>query len=305
MRNMNKFLIIFICIVGISSLVLADIPAAFVDIGYGARPMGMGGAYTAMSDDVNSVFWNPAGLTLMRDNQLTVMYTKQYGLIPYGLGAYSHRFGFHNVAAGFITSGNDVLRETTFITSYAAVYKLPLLGNTGVGMNVRYRHSSFGNNEDGGENRIQGSADGAGMDLGFMWQIHKRTRIGIFARDILNSMTYNNNTLGTSYSESVPAGLIMGIAHRINTQSTVSIDWEKALYDDVNDKLHLGTEVTLFKVIMCRGGMWQNMDAVENRNYSLGMGLNVATRTMGIQFDFAYLFNDFAHTPRISLSLTH
>ena len=31
---------------------------------YGARPLGMGGAYTALSDDANSAYWNPAGFAL-------------------------------------------------------------------------------------------------------------------------------------------------------------------------------------------------------------------------------------------------
>ncbi len=31
---------------------------------YGARPMGMGGAFTAVADDANAPYWNPAGLAL-------------------------------------------------------------------------------------------------------------------------------------------------------------------------------------------------------------------------------------------------
>jgi len=284
---------------------VADIPAAFVDIGYGARPMGMGGAYTGLSDDVNAIFWNPAGLTLLRESQLTVMYTRQMGLIPYGLGAYTTRFGYHYVAVGFISSGNDALRETTLIGSWAGVFKLPALGKTGIGVNLRYRNSSFGNNEDGGETRIQGSASGYGMDFGLMWQITPRTRVGVFARDVVNSINYDNETLGTSYSEGVPGGLIFGMSQKITMQSTVALDWEKALYEDVSDKIHLGAEVTFFKVILCRGGIWQNMNAEVNRNYSFGMGLNMLAGKVGIQFDFAYLINDLAHTPRVSLSLTH
>jgi hypothetical protein len=36
----------------------------FMRIGVGARPVGMGGAYTAVADDANALFWNPAGLAL-------------------------------------------------------------------------------------------------------------------------------------------------------------------------------------------------------------------------------------------------
>lgn len=36
--------------------------AAFLDIGAGARASGMGGAYTALADESDAVYWNPAGL---------------------------------------------------------------------------------------------------------------------------------------------------------------------------------------------------------------------------------------------------
>jgi hypothetical protein len=38
----------------------------------GIRPMGMGGAFTAVSDDENSFFYNPAGINAMHDNTLQI-----------------------------------------------------------------------------------------------------------------------------------------------------------------------------------------------------------------------------------------
>ena len=37
--------------------------AAFLKIGTGARPEAMGGAYTALADDVSALHYNPAGLS--------------------------------------------------------------------------------------------------------------------------------------------------------------------------------------------------------------------------------------------------
>ena len=37
-------------------------PAAFLNIGVGARAFGMGGAFTSISDDATATYWNPAGL---------------------------------------------------------------------------------------------------------------------------------------------------------------------------------------------------------------------------------------------------
>ena len=41
-------------------------------LGVGARAMAMGGAFSAVADDANAVYWNPAGLTQLDRHQLFV-----------------------------------------------------------------------------------------------------------------------------------------------------------------------------------------------------------------------------------------
>jgi len=41
----------------------------FLKLGVDARAIGMGEAYTAVSDDISSVYWNPAGLAPAYQNQ--------------------------------------------------------------------------------------------------------------------------------------------------------------------------------------------------------------------------------------------
>ena len=48
----------------------------FLKIGQGARPVAMGDAYMAVADDINAIFWNPAGLTEIRRLAWTATYTK-------------------------------------------------------------------------------------------------------------------------------------------------------------------------------------------------------------------------------------
>jgi long-subunit fatty acid transport protein len=283
----------------------ADIPAAFVDIGYGARPMGMGGAFTAVAADANAIFWNPAGLALLRKNHFTIMHTKQLDLIPYDLGAYAFHAGGHKVGIAFLTSGNDVLRETSLFVSYAVRLVLPVVGRTYLGGNLRYRNAAFGRNEDGGSNRSQGSADGFGVDLGLIYQIGKRTRAGIFCRDMINNMTYHNTTRNTVYAERVPTTLTGGIASQLKRNILLAADFEKGLYSDAYNKIHVGGDLKLISVLHLRSGLWQNIAKELNRNYSLGFGIEFVKSRLGVQFDFAYLINDLANSPRISLSLWH
>ena len=35
-------------------------------IPFGTRPLGLGGAFTAVADDANAINWNPAGLSVLR-----------------------------------------------------------------------------------------------------------------------------------------------------------------------------------------------------------------------------------------------
>lgn len=43
--------------------------AQFLKIGVGPRAIGMGGAFTASADDINSMYWNPAGLARMKSQE--------------------------------------------------------------------------------------------------------------------------------------------------------------------------------------------------------------------------------------------
>lgn len=38
-------------------------------MGTGARAIGLGGAFTAVADDVSATFWNPAGLSTLKSNE--------------------------------------------------------------------------------------------------------------------------------------------------------------------------------------------------------------------------------------------
>jgi hypothetical protein len=60
----------------------------FMAIGIGGRPLGMGGAFTGIADDVTSGYYNPAGLANVNYPQLSLMHSEQFGnLVNYDYGA--------------------------------------------------------------------------------------------------------------------------------------------------------------------------------------------------------------------------
>ena len=49
---------------------------AFLKLGVGARAGGLGGAFSAVSDDATATFWNPAGLTYSHRAQVAFTHTE-------------------------------------------------------------------------------------------------------------------------------------------------------------------------------------------------------------------------------------
>jgi hypothetical protein len=68
--------------------VFAKYAGEFMAIGVGGRPLGMGGAFTGIANDVTSGYYNPAGLANVNYPQLALMHSEQFGnLVNYDYGA--------------------------------------------------------------------------------------------------------------------------------------------------------------------------------------------------------------------------
>ena len=99
--------------------------AEFLEIGVGARAVGMAGAYTAVSDDPYAMYWNPAGLALLKDRNLAFTHNDYFsglsqeyavysmpaprvGILPAG----SVRNGVMGVSLNYLNYGNALERRS-------------------------------------------------------------------------------------------------------------------------------------------------------------------------------------------------
>lgn len=77
---MKKFIIHLIIIFTVMSFGLraedSRYAASFLELGVGARALGMGGAYVGLSDDATGFYWNPGGLALLPNLQAASMYAE-------------------------------------------------------------------------------------------------------------------------------------------------------------------------------------------------------------------------------------
>ncbi|MCH8285550.1 hypothetical protein IIB79_03385, partial [candidate division KSB1 bacterium] len=76
----------------------------------GARPIGLGGAFSAVANDGNAIFWNPAGLSLIKQNEVSFMYNKWFMDMSYSFfgitlpvsSKYTISLGINSLNAGEI-----------------------------------------------------------------------------------------------------------------------------------------------------------------------------------------------------------
>ncbi len=118
-------------------------------IGVGARPVAMGGAYTAVADDANALFWNPAGLALNHGLSADGTIMKLLQSVTYtsaGLVASPARRVGVGVAGGYLNA-TDTRRDehgqetgtfglSDFVIGPGAAWQP--FRNFGVGLGARY-----------------------------------------------------------------------------------------------------------------------------------------------------------------------
>ena len=110
--------------------------AQFLKIGAGARPTAMGEAFTAIADDVNAVYFNPAGLAQIQRPEITAMHTQWFQGLDYAFGAFAlpTEAGTFGISASTLESDSIEKRATDesslgSFTSLDSAYSLSYAGS--------------------------------------------------------------------------------------------------------------------------------------------------------------------------------
>jgi|TARA_B110000914_G_scaffold85438_1_gene75277 hypothetical protein len=192
--------LLFICIIANSQSV-RKYSNEFMNIGVDAAAFGMANAVTASSANVNSGYWNPAGLLALDDNQFSLMHASYFSNIAnYDYGAFAMPLDDRSaVAFSIIRFGvDDILNTTQLIDDQGNIdySRISLFSTADYGITFSYARALPLDGLNIGVNakvirRIIGdfaSSWGFGLDVGL--QFNKNDwQFGIMVRDI--TTTFN------------------------------------------------------------------------------------------------------------------
>ncbi|MCL6294690.1 PorV/PorQ family protein [Jejuia spongiicola] len=173
-----------------------------MNIGVDAAALGMSSAVTAHTNDVNSGYWNPAGILKLEDNQLALMHSSYFANIAnYDYAAFA--MPLDNRSAIGISlirfAVDDILNTTQLIDAQGNINydRISLFSTADYGLTFSYARKLPVQGLNYGINakiirRIIGdfaSSWGFGFDVGVQFETKNNWKFGVMARDI--TTTFN------------------------------------------------------------------------------------------------------------------
>lgn len=274
--------------------------AAFLKIEGGSRPVGMGGAFAGLANDINTIFWNPAGLTAVHDQELTAMQHFSFADINNQTIGYAQRVDRLVWGASFLGSFTEIERrqgptedpDSTvtvggFATGLSFAYPL------GTAMSIGGTAKVISEQLD-----IQ-NAYGAAADVGVILRLfdnHLGIGVAVQNAGVLDG------------GENLPMAVRAGVAYRMWKQPMVEEGAEETMPSrelwafvadanlpliDANPSFHIGAERWFYDSVAARLGYQIGMNENPSNGLSLGVGVRRsgedALANIDFQFDYAFV----------------
>jgi hypothetical protein len=280
--NIKTIIIVLsiLCTFAVSSMAVND----QVSSG-GARPLGLGGAFTAVADDINTVTINPAGLPLLSGLQIQIMGSPEIlGLNDGGLIRLSAIAALPmNIAGSIGISVNyfnaffdreSLYNETDITFSYA----YPVLRKLNIGFSINYLGWKARAEEFNGlvDNVTGGSF--FSLSAGLLWLASERVKIGLAAHDFYTTKT------DTVRRADNPFAIRLGIS-ALFKRSLLALDVE---YKNYSVNIAVGTEFKIGKHFFLRSGL-NLRNVIYGVDLSLGMGYKI--KMFRADYGFMYPFS--------------
>ncbi|UCD64984.1 MAG: PorV/PorQ family protein [Candidatus Zixiibacteriota bacterium] len=259
--------------------------ADFLLIGAGARAAGMGGAYSAVSDNALAAYWNPAGLANLEHNEILLSHyawyqdmSLEYAVFArrldnsMGLAASITYFNYGTIE-GYDIDGNATGELSAYDLAAAVSFAMAAGDRLSLGLTGRF---------------ITQKLDDVGASS-FAFDVGARYRFGRFsAAGVLSNLGPNMNFEGVS--ERLPtAGRIAVAAQVIEDRLLTSIELEKRFSG--NTVVRNGMEIVFNEQYFVRTG-YNFYPSAENRSLGSGFTVGLGLELSRVDFDYAYTFEE-------------
>lgn len=267
----------------------------FLLIGVGARPTAMGNSYTAVSGDVQSIAWNPAGLAYCSESQATFMHNQwleDSRFEYFGFVNAKNRHDILGASVSYLNIGNIKGRdESGNKTSDFKAYDL------GINFSYARRFSSDfslgGNFKMIRENIENVNADALALDLGLIYNFSSSLSVGAVVQNAGPKIKF------IAQKESLPLVVKAGLVYQLlNEKLTLTLDANKV--KDTRLYPSLGGEYRLKDVVSFRVGYNGDPDLLSGVGLTYGLGFYWRTYS----FDYSFIpYGDLSLTHRFSVTL--
>mgnify|MGYP003476672967 FL=1 len=254
-------IIIIICLLTFS---------AYSQYNPGAKQISLSNSDVASSNDVFSLFNNPAGLSQMNWREVGVYYSPApFGLseLANGYVAYHEPTSFGSFAVGGMSYGFDLYRESKFTLGYSYNY----LNNFFIGVTINYQTVSIQN---------YGNDGALFFNIGGLAYISNNFRLGFSIQNI-NRATFGNE------DDQIPVIFNTGLSYDVVNDLTLNFAVEKDI--KYKPSFQFGINYDIIEYLSLRIGF-----SNEPSKYSAGLGINYSMFSL-----------DYAMFTHIDLGLTH
>ncbi|HON78514.1 MAG TPA: PorV/PorQ family protein [Spirochaetota bacterium] len=268
--------------------------ADFLEIGVGSRPLGMGEAFTGVTEDINSIYYNPAGLGTMRYPVLSVMH--QELILDSRFENISAAFPVYNGFMGISSSlfwvppfekididGNEVGTVYFYNMSNVLAYGISL-GFMEIGGSLKYIYQRI--------DTLQ--LHSFAFDIGLMKRLYMYSPFDAPVRNFSIGLSIQN--VGTKAKEDpLPRLVRLGASYKLTKWFAFNVDMIENLisssdaYDftygfDESFRINTGVEFTYLDLLALRAGYRFN----DAGTYSFGMGFNYQVNKVNFSADASY-----------------
>ncbi|MFA6169415.1 MAG: PorV/PorQ family protein [Candidatus Margulisiibacteriota bacterium] len=224
----------------------ADI--AVLNAGVGARPLAMGGAFTAVADNADAPYWNPAGLGFISSQEITSSQTRlstdaDHYYLSYVTPALGGTIGLSWIQVGLgniaqTSSEVDIHNEVQnislfsyFSSAYLLSYGKKLNDHIAFGLTAKYLSSEmFGISG--------GSGWGYSLTPGIMLRLDPcHLTLGLKIDELINTQQW-----GTGTVENVPPKARLGLSWLPWSESRVAVDISQTVKSGYSPEVVTGFE---------------------------------------------------------------